>query len=733
MLLFASILCTLSLTSCQGNNLPIVDDTIRVSSVDLTCNKQTMFLDEVASLVVTINPSDATDKNYSFSMSKANVISINNNEITPLNVGDVTITVTTSDGGFTSSVNLIVDERNTHDMVNDKTLLNTLKDSVYKNDIDNENDFGITEPYAIGVDKTKLENEELYPVPTSDVTVYDSDVDAHLSFNSAYNSSNLNSFLLTLANVEGNKVIKFKEGTYTFSNTIILSSLKNVYLVGENTKFVFTGWLTYVKFENCKNCHLNNLIFDMNPSPTVFGTVAKVTLQDTTAVVSLFCPEEFDLTNVIYSGFTNGDAGSYAEYYLDSKTNEYVPDRSNNLYYNPGLIGLSYDSSTHYLNVTLNKSFGPTNGGKFKAPEIGTVASVAFRVYENHGFYVQNCTDTYMDDVTCYVASGMGLRSDNGKNLYLNRVKFIRDPNSKRLLTCCADILHTCNLDGEAVFTNCILEGSHDDAINIKTFYTEISSIVGNQITVKQTQNEVSIGYSAGDIIDVYNPTKLEYKDSYEVKEVSKNGSSYDLTLDKSVPSRGSNNYTGYLVGNSTKATKLKLKNSIIKNKRNRGILLQGRNSTIENCSFLNVVMGAVQILGVGDRFKEAIVPQNIVLKNNKFINCYDSLYIFTYDSNGEATSGTLHDVDVNNNFFYNNYGNSVYLKGVGNINVNNNLFFEKSSATYSIYMTDASKISVKNNATCQIANSNDSYNLINESTNVAHLINENNINKGSY
>ena len=45
--------------------------------------------------------------------------------------------------------------------------------------------------------------------------------------------------------------------------------------------------------------------------------------------------------------------------------------------------------------------------------------------------------------------------------MYLNRVRFMRDKASDRLLTCTADIIHTADLTGDLKITNCVLEGSH--------------------------------------------------------------------------------------------------------------------------------------------------------------------------------------------------------------------------------------------------------------------------------
>ena len=64
--------------------------------------------------------------------------------------------------------------------------------------------------------------------------------------------------------------------------------------------------------------------------------------------------------------------------------------------------------------------------------------------------------------------------------------------------------------------------------------------------------------------------------------------------------------------------------NNIIRNKRNRGVLVQVPNAIIENNTFMNVGHGSIQAATAMDIYNEATMPQGITIKNNKFINnCY--------------------------------------------------------------------------------------------------------------
>lgn len=700
------LLASLALVSCGNSSnsstsngedsSTISSEIIHVSSLRLEVEKTALEVGDAISLSVTILPENATNKSVSYSLSKEGVVVVNGNVMEAIGAGEVSVRVTSNDSHVYDEISFVVKERK--QTVSDKEYISSLKKDEYKVDANPTTSWGVSEASNIGLDKEKLFSEERYPVP-KEGTIYLAE-DYGVTPDGENNAGKLTVLLSSLANVSGNKIIRLKDNaTYYFSNSVSATNLSDIYITGgENTKCIYTGWMSYFVITKCTNFHINNLTFDINPSPTITGTIDHVEEDSSFAYIYVKPDEEYDLSNNEYSKYNLKKTGSYAEYYYDEEYDAYVPDRSGNLFYNygsKGLTNLDYSSSTGLLKVSLSKSFPFCS---YSAPDEGTIVSVAFQVYENFGFYFKECTNSYMENVTTYTVGGMGFRTDNGKNVYLNRVNFIREPGTKRLLTCTADILHTCNLDGEAIFSNGILEGSHDDAINVKTFYTEIDSIKGNVTTVTQTQAEVVIGFEVGDEVDVYNPSGMKYMDTFTVMGVEKIGNNYELTLDHAMPSRGSNSYIGFSLGNATKAVHLTLENSLIKNKRNRGILLQGRNSVIRNCVFSNVNMGAVQVLSVDDTFKEAIVPQNIKIYNTKFLNCYDDLQIFTYDKNGIATPGTLKNVEVYNNFFYNDTGTTLRMKGVGEINVHNNLFYEKASKAYSCSIEDASNVSITDN-----------------------------------
>ncbi len=551
----------------------------------------------------------------------------------------------------------------------------------YSERITTSEKIGLSDLSRVGVDKDALDNETLYPTPEEGVTVYRVE-DYEVSVNNTNNSRALQALVDTLRTQSGKKVISFGEGTYRFNSAIQVTNASDIYFLGHNTKWVLNAWTTYLSFSGTENIHVEGFTFDMDPSPTVAGTVKSYSYDASgNCDVVLSLPEEFDCSASAYTSWDpNGNSnytGSFMECIRDPISGKLSPDRNKNLFYNSttsannfGMLSMTYSKAAHELTVKLNKKFPYCS---LKNPTIGGWVSVAYTMYDHFGFSLTKAKDTYFEHVTTYVAAGMGLRANAGENLYLNHVNFIQDPNSARIMTCTADIIHTCALEGDLRITNCILESSHDDALNIKSFYGKITSIVksSREITIDQTQNECAIRFEEGDDIDFYDPETMEYIDTYHVVSSTCSGTTYRVIVDR----RPNNLVEGYSAGNDTRSTRMYLHNCLIQNKRNRGILLQTRYSEISQCTFHNVIMGAVQMLSVGDIFREAIAPKEIIFKDNKIVRCQGGdLSIFAYGTSGNSVAGAIRDITVENNYFYNGPTSAITTRSVNGLRIAHNL-----------------------------------------------------------
>ncbi len=582
-----------------------------------------------------------------------------------------------------------------------REVLTKLAASPFIDNMTTQDDIALSDIPNVGVDEDKLLNEELYPVPqkTSDVHVYSAKDDVGLYYGAVNNAGTLSTFINNIKNVQGIKIIEFEDVTYDIKSPVSIEGVQDLYLVGkEHTLFLASGWQTYIIAKNCKNLHLNNIQFDIEHSPTISGVISSFTEYDGYTDVVLDIPDEFDMD---YAGYKNFDAStdkcSYMECFYDSENGRYVPDSAHNLYYNASTLSDAYgvmstSCTQGRMTVRLRQSFPYCS---YRTPVVGTHVSFAFTMYEFFGLSFEACEELYLEHTNLYVSAGMGIHFMGGKNIYLNRANFRTREGSQRIMTCTADIVHSVTVENDLKITNCILEASHDDALNIKTWYQKIgeASKISSKYLIKQGSEKPDTRYDVGDIIELIDKTTMQRVKKFEVLESEKVGANYEVKVKGINGAKVDANDTQYYVGNDSKSTHLYLHNCLIQHKRNRGILLQCRYSEISNCCFRNVIHGPIQILGIVDVFGEAILPCNVVIKNNKFMNNRGiDVSIFSYGSTGQGVPGNIHHIDVINNYFRTISNYCIKVLSASDINVRDNLMYATNKGDNYFMRVDNSK-----------------------------------------
>ncbi len=586
-------------------------------------------------------------------------------------------------------------------MVDENQLLNTLRGSSYNAFIDCEKDFGLNDISAVGVDQEAM-NSVLYGVPDNGAIYVAEQYGMGTSVGN--NGRPLNTLLASFANVAGIKKIVFGPGVYHFSTTITLKALSDIYLCGSSegeTSFIFDSWISIFNIDDCVNIHINDLVFDFDPSPTIGGTI--VSFSETKKQIVIAVPEEFDLTDPLYN---NGKIsyGSYMEFVYSESAKAYLPDPNGNLLYNStgdsisNISGGSYNPSTRELTLSFIS---------MRNPSLGAHVSVAFTMYQYTGFIITDSQMIYLQSDTVYTTPGMTVRTVEVKDMYINRFDVRLEEGSSRLMTATADIIHCVGSYGDLLITNSVFENSHDDALNICSFYKTINSSLVHEIEASSASYDTNVGIEEGDTLVVYDPKNFDLIATYVAGAVTHSGLTYSIEIGDRI----STDLTGYLLGNATRNPDMQLHNNIIRNKRNRGILAQVRNSSITNNSFENVYHGAVSILAVFDVFHEALVPANIDVSGNKFLNnnrgygLNGDVAVMVYGSEGTLT-GTIKDISVTNNYFYQSHLSAVSFLGAGDCLVEDNLFDHvaqnpiNSSFNSAVRIMTSDHITVRHNVT---------------------------------
>lgn len=81
---------------------------VKVTGISLSINTVSLTEGETAKITATVSPSDATNKNVTWTTDNSSVASVNNGVVTALSAGQATITAITEDGGKTATCSVTV-------------------------------------------------------------------------------------------------------------------------------------------------------------------------------------------------------------------------------------------------------------------------------------------------------------------------------------------------------------------------------------------------------------------------------------------------------------------------------------------------------------------------------------------------------------------------------------------------------------------------------------------------
>ena len=504
---------------------------------------------------------------------------------------------------------------------------------------------------------------------------------------------------------EGNVVLNKEDLQYSGRDVqngfaLFLEGFDGLYLEGNQTTFVIDTksydafslrndrkmqdrkWPGGMLVRDCKNFHMQGICFDYDFLPYFTATVIGSDEREET--ITLEIDEEF--RNPLLNNAGDVCITSYIE--MDGE--KQCPDEAGNV----GYVG---EVIHHQLESRIENNVLTIRWGKFtkyRKPQIGKKATLTF---VNHALAVCDfiqCKDVYVESCTIYGGPSMGFVGVNNENLYLNRLKVEKKPDSDRHMTTTADGIHIVKTTGDLQITNCLLEGTHDDAVNINHgIYMIVDEVRPGFLSLKAVGN-VDAQVNRGDVFHIYDG---EFQVACEliVDRCDIHDGHFDIWTESDLGAVRLK-MRGLRVSNRTKVL---FRNNIIRNKRSRGILLQVADAVIENCAFMNVMHDTLSIFSEQEVTLEAQLPSRVIVRNCKFVNNEHisvrttfgiqkaSIAVFADNIDGTITElPVLDGIDIENNLIYGSGGLSMFLSSMKNSRVRNNWIVNSACRQNSVY-----------------------------------------------
>ena len=690
------------LTSCSNNPADSSSsgsvETIHVESVSLTSTATSLEVGKVLTLQTKVLPSDASNQNVTYTSSNEEIATVSAlGIVTGIKSGTVTITVKTEDGNKEASLSIQIIEEG-YKYVNVNEMGDELASTPYKNKVIGMDKFGLSSPDEVGVDIDEASNVLYAPkedseynkiIETSSLTLAEikevldtaTEVNGYTSIQGAI-------LLAKKYGDEGKSVkIKLPKGNIDVdaskvatTRVFVLDGLKNVAIEGNETvinlKIADLSYKGYMTVSNCENLTLSGIRFRQEVGANVTGVIESYDVDNYSVTLKVDSSYNETMKRVVA---TNKKLRSYLEFHKSTK----APIQGGNFFADSFTsTNIQENNGEYTVTIRFNRAINES--------QIGTLASLQFAQYDVSGICINDSKDVYLESVTMNKAYGMGVTADKVENFYINRFNLVVENGSKDLMTSCADATHFSYMTGEVKFTNSIIEYSHDDALNIKHGYwykLDSASSQSKTITLSKITTEMLLP-KAGDKIAIYNQTTFEGHGTYTVVTASEDSGKMILTVKERIS--GYSSWGDCRASFISNTPAFEFKNNIVRNKRNRGILVQVPNAIIENNTFMNVGHGSIQAASAMDQFNEATLPQGLTIKNNKFVNnnylkegtLYGDISIFAISNNASvAPAGTLTGFSLENNFFSQNGNACVSLRGVGSFIIKDCFFYDASSS----------------------------------------------------
>ncbi len=564
-----------------------------------------------------------------------------------------------------------------------------------------DNTYGLSDISAVGVVESKL-NEELYPIELSgeyEVIEFSSYSNAATDYQKLLDAFTYAKELnaagkKAIISMPQNGVINVNaslSGDNTFAYNI--SGYNGLYIQGNGCKvvvsydnFAFRGFINVAKSQDV---HINDLIVDYETPTAVSGLISDIDLENATATVEIDPSFNETVNRIVENGATQEKTKLWSYVEFDAITGAAKQGGNFCTANETQIVGYTIQGNeTEGYEIVVQ--FGDVYKTSLSTAALGEYANLAFSMYVYNAFVYDSCENVYMENVTLYTTPGMGVVGRRTTNIYVNRMQIAVPENSARLMTTTADGFHFAECYGEVKITNSLIEYTHDDALNIKSgYYYALTAMDARAKTFTITQKTESISKpDVGNVIEFYDSDTFEKLGYGTVKEVLKNvgESSYTIEVEESLTRQGaaSWNTAKVVATNVSKSAKFTFTNNIVRNKRNRGLLIQVREATISNNAFFNVGHGSISIHSSLDVFNEATIPNNITIENNKFVNnnyllsLAGDIYVFARSSS-LAPVGTIKDIKIRNNFIAKNGNAGISLQSCSGSVVENNLLYDNS------------------------------------------------------
>lgn len=310
----------------------------------------------------------------------------------------------------------------------------------------------------------------------------------------------------------------------------LLKGLRNVTLDFNGATLLLHGKIQPFLLLDCTNVTVKNVSVRFDRSPFTQGVIRGVSDRELRLWVD---PTNFPchvengrlaFTSAYWTDYASTNAPCFCQYF-DGPTRKGAglslaffaanPVIDPKIPWAPGAIQFTPREENGEIVLASDRSLAPWRGGM----KVGNYAVIGHAKRDHSSFEMADCRDITLRNYRIVNGVGMGIFPFHCHNVTLDGVKMMNDETSPSIIANSADGIHAFSCSGDFVVTNCVVEGTIDDALNVHSNFYELEKAEGNEIvtfTGLEPEGTTAI-YRPGDRIAIHRGFTLDRTGEYTI------------------------------------------------------------------------------------------------------------------------------------------------------------------------------------------------------------------------
>jgi len=293
---------------------------------------------------------------------------------------------------------------------------------------------------------------------------------------------------------------------------------------------------------------------------------------------------------------------------------------------------------------------------------------------------------------------GMGIVSQFSENLTFDGVRIAPDAENGRTTAAWADAIHVSSCRGKVLVTNCVVDGTHDDAMNIHGTHLRVVETIPERHEIKlRFMHDQTFGFKAflpGDEVEfvrwdslaTYGPNNVVSSELLDPHHML-------LRLKNPLPSDIRENDA---LENVTWTPEVEVCGCTVKRIPTRGFLITTRRpALVENNDFHSTRMSAILIENDASGWFESGNVRDMLIRNNRFHRCGEPA-IHINPRNSVPNNAVHRNIRIENNTFSLRSRTAIAAKSCTGLHIANNTLQGKmkNGEAELIQITDSADVS---------------------------------------